>query len=368
MARISVLLPDLRAGGAECLHVHLAREWFRLGVDVEFVLRQARGELLGQMPDGVRVVDLAASRVRQSLWPLRAYLRERQPDALLAAMWPLTVVAPLAARLAGFGGRTIVSEHAPQSLAYLRRGKDHNLMMAASMRALYPWADARVAVSEGVASDMARLSGLPRRDIQVIHNPAAVGRVLDKASCSLPLAIGSGPLILSVGTLKAVKRQDLLVRAFERLPFPDATLCIVGEGGERARLEALVHALGLQGRVLLPGYQAETAPWYAHADLFVLSSDYEGFGNVIVEALEQGTPVVSTDCPSGPREILDNGRYGTLAPVGDVDALARAMETSLVRQHNHEALKHRARDFSVGKAATAYLDLLLPCWRGQATP
>lgn len=368
MARISVLLPDLRAGGAERLHVHLAREWLRLGVDVEFVLRRARGELLGRLPEGARVVDLAADRVRQSIWPLRAYLQERQPHALLAAMWPLTVVAPLAARLGGFQGRIVVSEHAPQSLSYLPRGRRHNAMMAASMRVFYPWSDARVAVSEGVANDMARLSGLRRRDIEVIHNPAAVGRVLDKESCHLPVVIGDGPLILSVGTLKPVKRQDLLIRAFARPQFRDATLCIVGEGGERARLEALVDALGLRGRVLMPGYQADTAPWYAHADLFVLSSEYEGFGNVIVEALEQGTAVVSTDCPSGPREILDNGLYGALVPVGDVGALAKAMENSLARQHDHEALKRRARDFSVDKAAAAYLDILLPDWRGQAVP
>lgn len=368
MARISVLLPDLRAGGAERLHVHLAREWLRLGLDVEFVLRQARGELLGQIPDGARIVDLSASRVRQSIWPLCAYLRERQPQALLAAMWPLTVVAPLAARLGGFRGRIIVSEHAQQSLSYLRRGKGHNTLMVASMRALYPWADARIAVSEGVANDMARLSGLPRRDIEVVHNPAAVGKVLDKDACPLPIAMGDGPLILSVGTLKLVKRQDLLIRAFARLRLTNATLCIIGEGRERARLEALVETLGLQGRVLLPGYQADTAPWYAHADLFVLSSDHEGFGNVIVEALEQGTPVVSTDCPSGPREILDNGRYGALVPVGDVDALAKAMENSLAREHDHEALKRRACDFSVDKAAAAYLEVLLPGWRGQVIP
>lgn len=367
MARIGVLLPDLRAGGAERLHVHLAQEWVRLGIGVEFVLRQAHGELLGQLPEGVGVVDLAAARVRQSLWPLRTYLRRRQPQALLAAMWPLTVVAPVAARFSGYCGRIVVSEHAPQSLSYLRRGKGHNMMMAASMRMFYPWADARVAVSEGVADDMVRLSEVPRRAIEVIHNPAAVGRVLDKGSSPLPIAIGGSSLILSVGTLKAVKRHDVLIRAFGRAQLPDATLCIIGEGVERVRIEALVQELGLQGRVLLPGYRADTAPWYAHADLFVLSSDHEGFGNVIVEALEQGTPVVSTDCPSGPREILADGRYGALVPVGDIDALARAMENSLSSRHDHEALKRRARDFSVSKAATAYLDLLLPGWRGQAS-
>jgi glycosyltransferase involved in cell wall biosynthesis len=174
-----------------------------------------------------------------------------------------------------------------------------------------------------------------------------------------------GPILLAVGTLKAVKRHDLLVRAFARMPRADATLCILGEGQERAGLETLIGSLGLQDRVLLAGYQADPAPWYAHADLFVLSSDHEGFGNVLVEALEHGLPVVSTNCPTGPHEILEDGKYGRLVPVGDVDALARAMDKALSANHDREQLKRRALDFSVEKAADAYLDLLLPDWRGH---
>ncbi len=361
--KLAILLPDLRPGGAERMRLQMAKVWLRRGIAVDFVLMQARGELLDQLPAGARVIELQAVRVRQALWPLRRYLREVRPDALLAAMWPLTALAPLVAKLSGFQGVVAVSEHEPLSLAYAVRGRLHNRVMAASVRALYPRAAARVAVSSGVADDMAALSGLPRAAFTVIHNPAAAGVDGGGSPRPQPLAGFPAPLLLTVGTLKAVKRHDLLLRAFARAQLGAARLCILGEGPERPQLEALVVELGLQERVLLPGYQPDPAAWYAHADLFVLCSDHEGFGNVVVEALEQGVPVISTDCPSGPREILEDGKYGTLVPVGDVDALAKAMDEALSRDHDREALKRRAQDFSVDKAADAYLDLLLPGWR-----
>jgi glycosyltransferase involved in cell wall biosynthesis len=364
--KIAVFLPDLSPGGAERIHLHMAERWLRSNIQTEFILCRRQGELLNRVPNAGTVVNLGVQRVRSAIRPLARYLRDNRPQALLAAMWPLTVIAPWAARLACFRGRVVISEHAPQSLVYAKHGKFQNVLMSASMGALYRCADARVAVSEGVADDMARLSGMDCGDIIVIHNPAAVGKVVGRSACTLPRPSGAGPLVLSVGTLKPVKRHDLLIRAFARLEVPGVRLCILGEGQERESLEALVRELGMHERVLLRGYEENTAPWYAHADLFVLSSDYEGFGNVIVEALEQGTPVVSTDCPFGPREILQNGKFGTLVPVGDVDALAKAMEDALSSSHDHQALMRRAQDFSVDKAADAYLDLLLPDWRESA--
>jgi glycosyltransferase involved in cell wall biosynthesis len=360
--RIAIVLPDLRPGGAERLHLSLAREWLRDGIGVDFVLRQARGELLAQLPAGAAVVGLDAPRVRNVIGPLARYLRRSRPDALLAAMWPLTTVAPIAARMTGFGGRVVVSEHSPLSRAYAAKGRAHRLGLRASASLGYRLASARVGVSRGVADDMAMLSRLPPSRFAVVHNPAAIGN-LGAGPHVRPDALRDvrGQVVLSVGTLKPVKRHDLLLRAFAALPAGvGATLCIVGEGPERAALERQVEALGLSGRVLLPGFVADPAPWYASADLFVLSSDYEGFGNVLVEALEHGVPVVSTDCPSGPREILDDGRFGTLVPPGDEQALAWAIRESLDARHDRDALRLRAGEFSADKAAAAYLVLLLP--------
>jgi glycosyltransferase involved in cell wall biosynthesis len=364
---IAVLLPDLRPGGAERLHLHLAEEWLRVGISVEFVLRRSQGELIRLLPPEATVVDLAAIRVRNLLPPLVRYLRKARPDALLAAMWPLTVIAPLAARLARFQGRVVVSEHSPLSIAYAHRGPLHRTALRMTQRFAYPLADARIAVSRGVADDLAWLSGLPREQFDVVHNPAARGRFPDAEHVPEAIASACGPVILAVGMLKKVKRHDLLIDAFARLPSElGAMLCILGEGPERAALEAQIATRGLLGRVLLPGFVDHTGCWYANSHVFVLSSDYEGFGNVLVEAMEHSLPIVSTDCPVGPAEILCNGRYGQLVPAGDPVALADALMKALQAPVNREELQARARDFSVGKIANRYLDVLLPGWQGSA--
>ncbi|MGQ4659017.1 glycosyltransferase [Lysobacter sp. F6437] len=366
--RIAVLLPDLRPGGAERLHVNLAAEWERRGIRTDFILLRARGELLDVLPQGTDVVELGVDHFRSVPIPLARYLRKSRPDALLAAMWPLTVFAPIAARLARFPKRIVVSEHSPLTRAYANRGRLHGALLRCSQGIGYPLADARVGVSSGVADDLANSSGLPRHQFAVIHNPAAREKADQAGPTPTALMHISRPLILTVGTLKKVKRHDLLINAFARLPAQlGATLCILGEGPERLALESQINAFGLSERVLLPGFAIDTAAWYASADLFVLSSDYEGFGNVLVEAMEHGLPIVSTDCPSGPREILDDNRYGTLVPVGDPGALAQAMQDALSREHDGAALKVRAAHFSVSKAADAYLNLLLPDWRQSQT-
>src|SRR5690554_5179517 len=305
---VAVLLPDLRPGGAERLHVNLADEWARVGVSTEFVLRNAIGELLDHFPASAKVVDLKAVRVRNVLRPLIKYLKESKPDAIIAAMWPLTVFAPLAARLSGYKGRVIISEHSPLSIAYGRHGRLHRQIMRASQRLCYPLADVRVAVSSGIADDLASLSGLSLKQFTVIHNPAALGKANLDAACPEQLSGRPGPIILTVGTLKPVKRHDLLIEAFARLPASlGATLCILGEGQMREQLEQQVDRLGLQGRVLLPGFAVDPGPWYAHSDLFVLSSDYEGFGNVIVEAMEYGCRVWVRVGLVGRRGFLSGG-------------------------------------------------------------
>lgn len=357
--RIALFVPDLRGGGVERVRLLLAREFLARGHGVDLVLLRERGDLLPLVPEGARVIDLQADRIRKGFWPLVRYLRGARPDALIASMWPLTVMAPLAARLARFQGRVVISEHSPLSLAYGEHSYWHRLAMSWSQRMAYPLADARVGVSGAIADDLAMLSRLPRTRFTVIHNPAATGRVPAAAACPAALAGRRGPVILTVGTLKPVKRHDLLLQAFQQLP-PElrATLCIVGDGPMRAALERQVVDLNLQDRVLLPGFAADPSPWYAHADVFVLASDYEGFGNVLVEALEHGLPVVSTDCPGGPAEILANGRYGRLVPVGNAMALARAIKELLAEMPDPVVLQNRAADFSVEKIAARYLNLI----------
>lgn len=365
---IAIFLPNLYAGGAERVCVNLANELAWRGFCVDLVLMQQQGALLDQVAEAVRVVDLRASRVRNSVRPLAAYMARYQPGALLANMWPLPVISLIARTLARCRTRVIGVEHTTWSIDEQFARAATRFVIRSSMRLAYPRLDALVTVSDGAADDLSLISGLPRERITTIYNPI-VGAPL-KASPSEVFAKdwaeGSHAKVLAVGTLKAIKDFSTLLHAFARLrQTRDARLLLLGEGDERSRLEGLVATLGLGGFVTMPGFALDTRPYYAAADLFVLSSTGEGFGNVIVEALEQGTPVVSTDCPSGPREILEDGKYGTLVPVGDVDALAAAMDDALSREHDRDALKRRAQDFNVYKAADAYLELLLPGWRGS---
>lgn len=363
MASIAILLPDLRGGGAERVNIDLAREFIRQGHTVDFVLMQARGELLDLVPDGARVVDLKTPRVRNMIWPLRRYLQRERPNALLAAMWPLTVLAPLVHYLSSHRCTVLVSEHNALTVQYAIWGKLHRLAMKASMALGYRLAAARVGVSGGVADDISRLSGLPRQMFSAIHNPVPTSPKPDEAAIGLAerlWACNPGARTITVGSLKAQKNHPLLLQAFAKLDRPDARLMFVGTGSGHNNLVTQAAHLGVADRVIFAGFHTDPSPFYATADLFVLSSDHEGFGNVIVEALGHGLPVVSTDCPSGPAEILENGRYGRLVPVGDAEALALAMEGALVANHDREALKRRAADFAPEIAAKKYLDLLFP--------
>jgi glycosyltransferase involved in cell wall biosynthesis len=358
-----MLLPDLRGGGAERVNLDLAHEFARAGHHVEFILRQARGELINEARASFEIVDLGCSRVRQMLPALARYLRGRRPDALIVAMWPLTAIAPAARSVASRDTRVLVSEHGILSAQYRDWGSAHRVALRASAGLGYRLADARVGVSRGVADDMACLSGLGRERFSVINNPVPLPSEPSpaaRAEAEALWGVPPGARMLSVGRLKRVKNQALLLHAFARLERADTRLMLVGDGELEAELHGLAAELGIADRVIFAGFHADPTPFYRTADLFVLSSDNEGFGNVIVEALNCGTPVVSTDCPSGPAEILAGGEYGTLVPVGDAEALSRAVEEALARPRDPERLRSRARDFSPEKAAKAYLDLLFP--------
>lgn len=340
----------------------LANEFVKKGHRVEFVLMRLEGELLAEAQESFPVVGIDAVRARNVLFALASYLRRARPDALIAAMWPLTVLAPLAGLLSLRRCRVLVSEHAVISCQYATWGWWHRWALRLSTALCYRVTHARVAVSVGVAQDMARLSLMAPDKFEVVNNPAYPNRVpsVDQVNFAESYWLGPpGARIITVGRFKAVKNYSLLLRSFARgVRQRDAQLMFVGGGPEEAALRGLALSLGVADRVIFAGFHLDPTPFYLTADLFVLSSNQEGFGNVIVEALSSGLPVVSTDCPTGPGEILEKGRYGTLVPVGDAQSLGAAMEAALVSAHDVELLRRRARDFDPEIAASRYLELL----------
>ena len=360
--KTSILLPDLRGGGVERIRLVLAHEFARAGHDVEFVLMQARGELLEEARANFPVVDLAAPRTRAVPRALARYLRHRRPDALLTAMWPLTGVAGLAARLARYSGRIVASEHVDFRETPSRRTCERWALKHCG-RLFYAPCHGVIAVSAGVADSLSDAAALPRGRVTVIYNPVRSFRA-DEISENERQQLGGWlegeARLISIGTLKHQKRFDVLIRALAELrQRVDARLLILGEGALRSELKNIAAELGVAGSVWLPGFKANPGTFLRHSDTFVLSSDYEGFGNVVVEALSAGISVVSTDCPSGPAEILGNGRHGRLVPPGDWRALAAAIEATLRAPGDPESLKARAADFRADEAAARYLELLI---------
>ncbi|HSF94525.1 MAG TPA: glycosyltransferase [Thermohalobaculum sp.] len=356
--RIAIVLPDLRGGGAERLNLILAREFLDRGFGVDLVLARVEGDLLDDVPDGCRIVDLAAPRLRWVFPALRRYLRSERPLGVLAAMWPLTGIACLAVRTARVPVRLVVSEHNDFRLAPAITSRERFLLRIFGGW-IYRPADAVVAVSQGVAESLHRCAGLEAGKTRVIYNPLREPSGGPWPSEDLPLREwwnAGGKRLLTVGALKPQKAHDVLLQALAALDsHPDSRLIVLGEGPLRSETQALAERLGLAARVRLPGFRRDPFPFMSEADLFVLSSSWEGFGNVLIEAMACGTPVVSTDCPSGPSEILANGTYGVLVPPGDPAALASGVDAALCAPPRPELLKQRAREFSPARAATAFL-------------
>jgi glycosyltransferase involved in cell wall biosynthesis len=328
--------------------VNLIQGMTERGLPVDLVLTAATGVFLAQLPSAVRLVDLRARRLRRTLGPLARYLRRERPRVLVSSMSHANLVALWAARLARRATPVVVTEHNTVSAVeqgWLERGL---------LRLSYPWASHVVAVSHGVADDLARASGFPRHRVRVVYNPVITPAIMALARQAPDhpwFAPGQPPVILGVGRLTWKKDFPTLIRAFaevrRRRP---ARLIILGEGEERAGLEALVGELGLSDDVTLPGYRDNALAYMAGSALFALSSVSEGLPTVLIEALAAGTRVVSTDCPSGPREILQDGRLGALAPVGDPAALGRAMVDTLDRPPGAipvDALAPYTRDVAV---------------------
>lgn len=336
--RIAIFLPGLYGGGAERVLLNLAAGLAGHGYEVDLILVQAEGPYVKEIPSTVRLVELnkkhlSAQRTLFSLPSLVRYIQRVQPDAMLSGLNYANIVAIWAKRLAGVPCRLIISEHntfsseRKQFPSYLR------WMLHAFMKSYYPKADGIIAVSEGVADDLANVFGIRREHISVIYNPIITPDIQEKKDEPLDdpwFGNNHPPVVLAIGRLKKQKGFDILIRAFAQVRKERISrLLILGEGEERPAIMNLVKELGLEQDVRLPGFISNPYPYMTNASVFVLSSRWEGLPTVLVEALYCGTRLIATDCPSGPREILKNGLYGQLVPVENIDCLGQAMLSAL---------------------------------------
>jgi glycosyltransferase involved in cell wall biosynthesis len=331
--RVAVYLPSLTGGGAERIFLILAAGLTHRGWSVDLVVAEEGGPLLREVSPRVRLVGLGASHVTRSVVPFASYLRRNRPDAVLTAMTHANLAAIAAVTISGIHTRLVVTEHQHLSTSLAGSAARRERLFPLLIRLLYPRAARVVAVSHGVADDLAERTMLPRSMISVEKNPIrieelrALGRVPPRHAW---FEQGEPPVILGVGRLTRQKDFGTLVRAFGRVhDGRRVRLMLLGEGEERPMLEALVSSLGLAEDVQIMGFVPNPYPYYGAASLFVLSSLWEGLPTVLLEAMAFGLPIVSTDCPSGPKEILEGGRLGGLVPTEDPSALAQAIATAL---------------------------------------
>jgi len=360
--RLAIFASFSGQGGVEKMIANLAAGFLDAGVAVDLVLARAQGEHLDAIPAGVRIVKLNVRHTFTALPGLARYLREEKPDAILAAKDRAIRVALLARRLAGSNARLVGRLGTTVSAALQGKGRLRELAWFSGMRLFYPHMDAIVAVSQGVKDDILAITGLPSERVRVIRNPVITPELERQAAlpCEHPwLNDPAVPVIVGMGRLTRQKGFPDLIAAFARIRRDRlCRLLIVGEGGDREKLERLTEELGVSEDVGFTGFLANPHALIARCSLFVLSSLWEGSPNALTEAMALGRPVISTDCPSGPSELLDGGQYGPLVPVGDVEALAAAMAQALDHPLPPQTLRQAVSEYTAAISAQKYLKAL----------
>ena len=327
--KIALFVPTLQPGGAERVALNLASGFLRRGFSVDILVASGGGAFEGLVPQDARLILLGnRGRVLSALPQLVSYLRRESPWCLVPVMDHSNVVSVWARWTARSPTALLATTHCLPSIEAQHGVRVREKLSPHAVRFFLRFADGIVAVSTEVAQDLGRTARIARDRIRVIQNPILTPeyyrKAVEQVADFFPPDPDS-PLILSVGRLVASKDFPTLIRAFAEVRRElRSRLLILGEGDQRQVLERLIADLHLESEVMLPGYSENPYAHMARAQLLVLSSSYEAFGNVVVEALAVGLPVVATDC-SGPRAILQDGRLGELVPIGDVHTMARTM-------------------------------------------
>ncbi|MDH5587894.1 MAG: glycosyltransferase [Nitrospirota bacterium] len=390
---LAIFIPSLAGGGVARVMLHLANAFSAAGHQVDLLLCQTKGAFLDSVPPHINVVTLQPSTTLASrlhvlrenptlaltlLFPillpnkppktirylsdLTAYLIRAQPDALLSAKTHANLVAIWARKIAAVQTRVVVSERSTLSTVIRKSKKWRWRFVLPLLRMVYSQADRVITVSRGVTDDVSSCTGLSQERITTIYNPLLTEHINAQSILPVPhpwFHEEGIPVILGVGRLVPAKDFPTLLKAFAHIRAKQpARLVILGEGRERQTLEKLATDLGIDSDLSLPGFADNPYAFMSRASVFVLSSMLEGLPNALIEALACGCPVVSTNCRSGPQEILDNGAFGPLVPVGDDKALAKAIMQTLEHPSGKERLRSRAREFDIHTIAEHYYQAL----------
>lgn len=365
---VAILLPSLLIGGAEKSLIELSNGLAQRGWNIHLVVMSTEGPLIGQIDPKVRLVDLGCSSYRDTVRALARYYKQDRPAAILTSMYATGLAAIAAKIISAHKPRVVVGGHSSIVEAHRGNPKDR-LLLHPLCKVMFPLADGIIAVSRGLALELERFIRIPRHRIRTIYNPVVTANLATLAKEQLfhPWLDGSrkavSPTLVSVGRLVEHKGYDVLLHALvEVRRHIDCRLIIVGGGPLELELKALAQRLELADWVDFVGWQDNPFKYVARADLFVLSSRYEGLANVVIEALACGCPVVATDCNYGPDEILESGKYGGLAATENPDDLASKILVELGKERDaggrRAARKSRSLDFTVAAAVEQYSRVL----------
>jgi glycosyltransferase involved in cell wall biosynthesis len=359
---VAVVMRAFEGGGAQRDMVLLCNGLAAKGVSIVILVLRNQGPLRDLLDPAVHVIEISGGQIRYAIPGLRRVIRAIAPRLVVSSESCLNLCSLLAVRslartdrpklvLREVGSPSIAERHDP----YLQNRVAYRIL-----RWLYRHADRIIALTEGARLDLIKNFRVPATMISVMHSNAVVTPATAERIARWNGETGrESNLIVCVGRLSPEKNQQLLLRALALLPSQRSwRLAFVGEGSDRAALEAFVRSHGLADRTVFTGYVGDTFAWMMRARLLVCSSIYEGLCNVIIEALACGTPIVSTDCPYGPREILQDGRYGTLVPVDDAPALAAAIEAALDQRVERARLISRGMHYTAERAATSFLEIV----------
>lgn len=362
--RLAIFIYKNRDGGVEKMLANLALGSQQLGVNVDMIVSDRQGPFIRTLPPSVRIIEIGAGSVKYSIQQLAAYLRQEKPDVLLTGKPSDDKIILQARKTAHSTARCFVGTGTAVSRQINERHFNPLRKKIKLLRKKYTYraADGIIATSRWVAKDIATIADLPLDRISVIGNPLYTPEmaVLGQQAVNHPAFLsGQFPIIVSAGRLSHEKDFATLLHAFklvcENRP---ARLFILGDGPDKTQLVNLTQNLDIEQAVFFPGFVENPLAYFAKANVFVLSSLWEGFGNVLVEALAVGTSIVATDCPGGPRDILQQGRYGKLVPVGDSKRMAQAILDTLDEPLPRDQLIEAARAYSIDNISQRYLEIL----------
>jgi len=360
--KIFVVLPEFGGGGAERAHLYLMNEWVKNDNQVYLILINKKGNLLKFLDERISIIDLNSKRMIKTIIPIYNLIKIHKPKIILTAMWPLTSIVTLSWLLSFRIGKLFLGDHNPLIKSWTKDLNINWLYFCFIYNITYIFCTKIISVSDKVKEQSQQILFLRKNNIKVIYNPV---RCADKYNLNIPLIrkklFGDFKFcLISVGSLKKSRDLTTLISSFSLIKnYKQTKLIILGEGPEREFLHNYIKEKKLENNIQINGYVEDPYPYYLCSDIYIHSSIYDAMPLVLIEALVCGSNIISTDCESGPREILDNGKYGSLIPISNPSIMAKEIDLKLTQIKNTNKINERSKIFTIKKISQQYLNLFI---------